>query len=389
MTKQQKIRIRDELVGVAKKKMQKACSSLVNHLKDVESGATTSEFSSSSGSDAEDIGPGYDSCLYCGKRIKQKIYRHLESVHLNEVDVLDYMKYPKSSEIRRHKQQTLRLLGNDIHKPKQGDAAIPCGTRYPQVKCPECFKWMATTSLKRHMSVCSKLVLVARRAEDEEIDQPKPDMREVRRKARIAALDRIDHWASRDVLAGMKTDEVFVLITTDPYLKLYLEYQTRRYPKPRLMANIRRRTRCVAGFLKFCRDNSDLMTMDAILRVENFDEVYRLLRRFGQINEDGDMSAPSKAKSAGEHLKECAKRIQIDAMKNGNTELHQQMSAFIAYYEADFRLIAGEVRDTLRIRQHNKAKLQPTMEDIVLLNKFLDEELGKLLSLPRPLYSQL
>ena len=235
---------------------------------------------------------------------------------------------------------------------------------------------MAETSLAKHMrEICCKVKI--EKLEQPDVIPKNMTGREFKRAARYKALEEeVSDDDAREILSKMQDDAVTGLVKADPCLwKFFLGLCNKYSTQKNGFTTISQKVRNVARFLLHCRLQTDLHSVADLLKVENFLVVMKQLKSYAGIQNDKSLRNPSKAKSGGEALLQCADRVLFHALMDKDKKLIEEITNWMSLFSKEFPNVSRIARDTLKERKYNNAAVLPLFKDIEKLDDFLNNNL--------------
>lgn len=288
-----------------------------------------------------------------------KLARHLEQVHINELDVQRALAYNKKSTEMKQVWREIMNRGDFAHNAKvlekQEGEIIPFkrptkekdGMKY--VQCETCMGTFLGSDLWRHVKKCH------------------PDERENKKLKRYhqvssASLLPFSAEAAEDfrekILNRMSNNIVSLIARNDCDIVGFGQKLFKKYAKnPHQHQYIRQKMRELARFLSSVRAaNSTIKSLRDCIDSTKFSLCIDAVRELCGYNKvDFSFKVPSLAKKLGHSLHKVARKVKIAAAKNGDIELKRKAECFIGVYLEEWESeISHAAIETLEVKKYNK-----------------------------------
>ncbi|XP_056011555.1 uncharacterized protein LOC130051986 isoform X4 [Ostrea edulis] len=320
-------------------------------------------------------------CLFCEKS-STNIRKHYLKSHKTETEVQKIMRLPLRSKNRTAEITRLRNAGNYKHnvsvlKKESGELVVVArqsNDSKPEdyLPCDECLGFFLKEGLWRHKQVCK-------------LRTGKQKSRRVQADAALLlpASNSIHAGLKEKVFGKMVRDEVTIAARNDAIIlkvgeKLYQKHGHLTH----LYSHISQKMRELGRFL-ICAKTQDLSIncLNDIIDPEKFPLAVKSTKVLCEFNEvTNTYKNPSLALKLGHLLKKCAKVAKSEALINGDVEGGSRADNFLTLCENEWTdEISSSALQTLTRNKMNKGYLLPLSEDIIRLNKFLDQKTESLL----------
>lgn len=234
-----------------------------------------------------------DSCCFCSKVIKQKLYRHFKLVHAEEIIIREAFKL--SSGKRTIIFKKLKGFGNYLHnvnpncldpivlrRPSLNEGDKPFSDYLP---CYNCLEFVSTEGLRHHQLSCIGL------------NSSKNCIKKGR--ALLPTAHEITSARVRKFLKEMKKDEIVELIEKDEIIMLYASRRANELFKLRDHLQVKREMRLIGQiysevqkqhktslpFIKFIDRDYTKYFENAFYCMIEFDEATNTMKKCHKVNE--------------------------------------------------------------------------------------------------------
>ncbi|CAK6976189.1 uncharacterized protein LOC117812108 isoform X2, partial [Scomber scombrus] len=321
-------------------------------------------------------------CFYCKKEV-QKMSRHLERMHNDEMDVAKAFSFPKNSKDRRLALDLIRNKGNfqhntDILENKKGKL-IPF--KQPKKKteaqkflhCVYCFGLFTKRSMWRHFRVCNF------KPQDETRDKGKG-----KGKTRVQALCAFAEPAPPGFsdaywkfLNNMNQDKIAIAVKKDRFI---LEYGYRLFKKNERVISqhqyVRQKLRELGRLMLAAKKVAPVNTIKELIKPENYSHVVTAARCLAGFNDEtGKYKCPSLARKVGHSLLALAMFKKSEGLKARDKGTVQDAEEFAQLYQESWKFdIASQALIQLNQSKWNSPQLLPFTQDVQSLHSQLSEK---------------
>ena len=125
-------------------------------------------------------------------------------------------------------------------------------------------------------------------------------------------------------------------------------------------------------------------------RPQRWRNVIKAVRDVAGFNTEGNRKSPSYALNIGHSLKKCSRILRNKANEVGDTIIKKRMTTFIELYEDDYmERVSGAALEALESAKHNTVKLLTLVKNVVVLSKYICNEINKAKTYHAPDYTKL
>lgn len=332
-------------------------------------------------------------CFYCHKQLKQ-LAKHFENQHSNELEVAKILAMPKNCKTRRDGFGLLLRVGDYYHNcevllKKQGELIL---VRRPNVDemrlvnysdygpCPDCLGFM----LKKHLWHHIKYGCRAKKQEEK-------SMRRNPMSESVALLahtfgENLSVDFTSNILTKLKKDKITLVCQQDLLILKFGAMQYEKYHNTQcevIRQSMRQLSRLV---LELRHLDSNKKWLSEWLLPEHFDIVVAAVKRVSYFSENRvrrpKFDVPSLALKLGYNIKKCICINKGICLRKGDIAGYEKLNAFLSIMELEWNIkISSNALATLYDRKINAVELLPLTEDLIMLNRYLNNELIKAKSL--------
>jgi hypothetical protein len=317
-------------------------------------------------------------CPYCCEGFA-KLPRHLESMHCEELDVIQACRFPRKSKERMRLLAVIRNKGNYQHNMSvmKSGSGILVPSKRPKTQidasryavCKSCLALISRSDFWKHARKC-------------EAGKPKEGKRNrsipCGRLMMTADCPALSHGLRENVLSKMNADRIALIAKND---SLILQYGENLYVKhghePHLHNFISTKMREAARLLHSCRNvDSRITNLKDCLLPQNFPSVITAIRQAAKFDAGTNtFGTPSLALKMQYILKRCCEIVDSDAIVNDDKETRTHMKNFLRLCSSGFKCkISLKAVGTLQKLRYNKTQLLPLAGDLQRLSTFLSEK---------------
>lgn len=324
-------------------------------------------------------------CCFCNKLI-QKLPRHLEQVHGDEPEVIDFLSQAKKSVVRVLMISALRKRGNNMHNKRVIETGV--GFVIPKYRskyvrfcdmmliCPQCKGLYAEKYLTKHMKTCSST--------SDDIPN-KCSSREFRRIAKeetcFIASDSILAKV-RPVIEMIRDKEILSIVKSDPVI---LSYGAKHLFKLGTGASLRKNKENVRSRMRDCAravlaariiSGKEDFNMSDFFSLDYYDVAFEVVYRVGGF--DASTFQYSKTSSFGLKFKQHLNITKVIVRKNaviaGNkTKKEDVDSAYELLNDEWPEMVSFHCRRQLNTATFNQPNLLPPTTQITKVYLYLKE----------------
>lgn len=318
-------------------------------------------------------------CLFCGKSTT-KLARHFMSFHTSERDLIPWLNASKSQ--KKVELSKLRNTGDHLHNTSvwetgAGEIVVKRKSALAKsvdefVPCPDCLAYYRKKDLWRHQCVAktvkvghSKSRVIAGRL----LLPSHPGSK---------ATHDPDKKLAREILEHVKSDEVGIVVKTDPLIFDLALRETRKngFDEDRhqyIRNKLREIARLVLALRRICGTPDGRLS--DFLKPESFSSVVQATREVAEyVAVSADYTTPSVAKKLGHTIRRCALLMKATAIEKRDTDLQERCRLFLELHEMRWNeMVSSQASRTLYRRRQNHTKRLPLSEDIQKLSAYLRE----------------
>ncbi|KAJ8932666.1 hypothetical protein NQ314_014533 [Rhamnusium bicolor] len=316
-------------------------------------------------------------CTFC-KKLVSKIARHLETVHKDEDCVKAFSALPKCNPERRKLINLIRGTGtfefNTNANYNNGDLKV---CRRPQTKknrksthyecCPKCKDYFSKITFKRHCDKC--------------LGNLKKNDRTVTvmgKRCRASVHSKASDILKNHVFPPLREDDVVRSIRYDEFVILYANLLCEQYRSPHNYKMIRSHLRLIGRFLLIMKRLEPLIkTVVDCFQPKYFDKALVAIDEIAELDTDSHLyKKPTVALNVGTILRKMANFYISECIKREDQLAKRQTKDFISLIDVNFNPKVSQTAFESRLQLSRKKKIElPSMEDIRLLNKYLNDNL--------------
>lgn len=325
-------------------------------------------------------------CFFCSKIYRHRIVEHLVGQHSKEQQVSEAL---MQTGIRRKISfESIKNLGNFKHNSEvlvagEGELIVVRRPKSANVKyddyvpCIYCYGFYKANELWRHCKYCNHQ------------DKDKNECETlVVTKARMMLAGSVNKDADLDllennVLSTMRHDEVYSMICQDDMIK--------RFGKILLHKLGTRRKNCIAQRMRqLARLRTELdkisgkkIELSDYIGPKGFDSLITAVELIAGHHENREdvasFNVPSYALRIGHHILKCAEIKRGMCIRQQNDDKLKDATSFISLFSSEWTdRISSVALTTLKTNKFNKNECLPLTEDLVLLKKFLVDNILRL-----------
>lgn len=325
-------------------------------------------------------------CTFCGTSIRNKMSRHLLSVHMDEEAVKEILLLPKRSAQRRYLLQKHVNDGNfkhNIASVQKGKGNIVVARRSLLTNrstsdftaCEFCKKWMSKKNLWRHTKVC----LVRKeyyRSHPDESDKKKQRVAAVRRGQALvnnAAFDKKGN-SLNELISRMRDDEVKQIVVSDELIcreaGLRMCGIGRKVDqKQDDIYRVSQTARMLGRIVLVARQTIPDVSLDSLIHPQNFDLIVDIAKK---LSTDKDQPALNVGRTIGNILGKVCTSKYCAALRVENRIAQQDATNVKKLIESEWnnRVNRGAVR---RMQKEKRSKVHPIplTQDLQLFREYL------------------
>lgn len=336
------------------------------------------------------------SCFYCDK-IVNKMSRHLEICHHQEMDVAKVLAMPKKSTFRREAFIELTRLGDyhyncDVLYKRSGELILirrpstvekETKTYSDYLPCPHCLGFMLKKHMWSHIKYKCKVAKRGKSAQNTENN----------RKSNFLDLSKalVAHTFPKEVSESFycniistlkKHDGVKEICGEDPLIVRFgmLLFEKFNVTKnDNIRQSMRRLGRLVLEFRKSSSKFVQASLLDC-LDPKNYDIVIQAVKNLCMLEltptDRPTLKIPSLALKIGHALRKCAALQRGSYLREGNINGDRMMTSFLSLMEIEWEnRVSSAALNTIRRAKLTKQDLLPLTSDLKKLNDYLDKSI--------------
>ncbi len=318
-------------------------------------------------------------CTFCEKMVKgNNIARHLLKWHTDSPRVYDVVCLAKRSEERLFKLEMLANEGNFKHNIKvikEGKGVLVVARRsgvtssQKYLPCEDCLKFFLKSSLSVHHNNCK-----ARKYNN--IPSDVGEKNAVRRSKHLlyGALYDMESEFLSSLLERMRDDDVKMIVEEDELIRRYgcLKVESLGSKDDQKVKDIHRVSqgcRSLARLVLLARTKKPNITLNALIRPENFDLVVRVTKELAYEKENPALSLGRYMGNLIGHI------IMVKtgySLRIGNDALCAEAEKFKKLLDSEWnaRVNAYGTKRRNTIKRRNPILL-PSTEDLITFNEYL------------------
>lgn len=347
-------------------------------------------------------------CYFCNKLYKQKIKRHLQTVHAKEPEIESLA--TKSVAEQKHRFDELKIRGNFNHNLRVLEEGVGelIVLRRPTARaniddylpCIYCLGFLQAKDLFVHTKTCEHN---KSKTDENTKDGGEADNKNVLGKSRMllaGALqqdyaDMSDEFRS-DVFNSMRYDAITKYVKTDFLILKYGMSLYRRHGRSR-HNDISQKMRSLARLVLMMREMNSVdasASLQTILNGGCFDAVLKATEAICKLeaNELGkpQFKNPSFGIRVGHMLVKAAELKKGLGIRTSCSIMISDADHFLALHKNEWtNVIASTASSTLKHRRYNNPEVLPVTSDLLKLKKFQEKVMASLtpLLLTKPTYT--
>ena len=165
----------------------------------------------------------------------------------------------------------------------------------------------------------------------------------------------------------------------DPLIRKFGERLFAKHgDKPHLITFIAQKMRELSRLVIEARkdDSYNGCTLESLLTPRNFNKLKDFTKAVTKYDDETMVYGnPSLAMKLPASIKKCASIALSSAIKAEDSEQQDSLRKFLELHQEEFPIITQKAKQTLDNRKYNKPTLLPLFEDVVRVNKQIDEEI--------------
>lgn len=325
-------------------------------------------------------------CNFCSKRVSEYA-RHLSTVHKAEKQVAKILLKPKKQ--RRQEFAALRLRAVSKYNVSvlkgnvEGELVVSrrSSKKKPDdfLPCPKCHSFMVSRHLWRHFKTCPN-----KPGSKNSMDCSNGRRANVVKQARQLLEENIEPERCKDfssnVLCLLRKDLIAKVAKRDKIIILFGKSLYKRLGNYRA-TEVCQRMRLLARLLIQINDGrSDKLTLIDCIDGKHFDTVVeaaeKLCGEMTHLTGRRVFVKPSVGLKLGHSVLKCARLKKREAIKADSKKLEHQADRFISLYQSDWMdVVSSKALMTLKLKRLNGPEMLPLTEDLLKLNKYLDDKI--------------
>lgn len=323
----------------------------------------------------------YHCCVFCGDLLAN-VPRHMKAFHDDEPQVRDILlisnKTPEGKRRIRNKWGMLVNKGDFQHNQnvkKTGQGQLIVKYRNEKKKemghCPFCFAMYSITELWRHKKNCAGYT-------EKKNEKSTPSVLKESRRLHYTYVTENEYV--QKMLGSMKQDSEVDIIRSEPLLIKWAEKMVDSVDKKQFSSKKRapsQKLRQMARFVRKCREESEIKSLEECFEPQNFDTVKRVVQLCGKQDADGEYASPSVVQRLSTYLKHVANIANSQAIKTNDETMQRNVDQFLQLRETELCVLTSSAKITLDDRKYNKTEILPVFEDIHNVSQYLDNEMKK------------
>ncbi|KAF5306232.1 hypothetical protein FQR65_LT18583 [Abscondita terminalis] len=334
--------------------------------------------------------PKQFACKFCGKILKHKIARHLQTVHKDEDEVkklslIPKIKRVKGKQLSHYEKTRARMIremnskGNFLHNLQAGKDEIIITSRRSKENqhliefriCPKCKGLYKKLSIRKHYKSCMALELNGAKKIHTYHNMVIGDIHETA------------NPLLRKALAGLKKlDDACSVLKYDPLIIAYgnmlaCKFQTSDHHGRQIRAQMRLLGRLVLTLKSL---DADITHLGALYHPAKFDILVRATYILGKFDKDSLIfKSPATARDIGHLVKEVKKLWVLECTEKNQDHLIDDAKKFMRSFKAKFSILIGTtiVESQTQMNIVKGAVVLPKLDDIKKLNVYLIENRRK------------
>lgn len=316
-------------------------------------------------------------CLYCSKPYA-KMARHLESAHIDKMDVAKALSLPKSSMERKKLLDYIRNRGNYAHNAAVMELGkgelVPC-KRPPKeaqgnyfMHCAYCQGLFTRKVLWRHMRSCKlKPGSVP----------PKPGKNRVQ--SMCTYTGPVPLHVSKQmwgVIGAMIPDPITDIIKNDHVITDVGQHLLNKGGmSAKNQQCVREKMREMGRLIDSARRFTTLKTMEDFINPKNYLETVKAVKMTcGYDSDTNKFSIPSLANKLGNTLVKVSKLLKAQGLISNNEELVRNATAFQEVHSEKWNaMVSATALRNITEAKWNVPTLMPFTEDVQKMHQFLSQ----------------
>ncbi|XP_053391155.1 uncharacterized protein LOC128553984 [Mercenaria mercenaria] len=315
-------------------------------------------------------------CLYC-RKLMPNIARHLTNKHSNEHEVAIILMLPLRSKERKSAWQELVNKGDFSHNYQVIDKGH--GTLIPKYRsrtnvddirsllpCHSCRGFYKKTDLWKHQKICC-------------VQKPTfLNSKHVRAGKLLMPHKQASKELFENVIVDMNDDEVKRTVESDDFI---LHHGNILYEEKGHEGYISSKLRELGRLLLSAKNmDADIKSILDLMKASKWDLLIAAIKNVAEYDEEScQFGIPSLVRNLGLSLKRCAEIEYSDATKNRNFKKRNLIETFLETYELKWKKCIGSTANpALEEKKCNKPQLVQLVEDVIKLNKHLEENVKRL-----------
>ncbi|XP_063067616.1 uncharacterized protein LOC134459242 [Engraulis encrasicolus] len=318
-------------------------------------------------------------CVYCQKP-NSKISRHLERKHMKELEVAKALSFPKRSRKRKVLLEELRNKGNYQHNvsviqngvgeivtSRQPSITVPVSEYLP---CQHCLGFFVRKEMWRHEQSCKLNEKMGGKKQ-------KGRKRVQATSSCLVPLPNNDVGGIKEVIYKMRQDEVQLYIRNDPLILKFGDNLFVRHGHDQAQhVYIAQKMREMGRFMLCVKKHvPSIKTLEDLLHPARFNLIVEGVRQVGKFcNDTNKYQNPSIALKIGYSLKKIGEIALGEALILGDEILKNNAKNFLKVLKARWNtFVSSHALITLQQRKWNRADSIPLTEDVMSLQKHIDQ----------------
>ena len=318
-----------------------------------------------------------NSCWYCQKKIKQKMKRHLETVHACEERVKAASTGTKGEQQAKFQkllnegnfEHNMRVLeaghGELLLRRRPSRTGIPISSFLP---CPSCKAFMLKDDLYKHGEKCSERSASGR------------PVRTIVTEAECMLPSPENDVPVSKLVDGIRDKAVRDVIMSDPTLLDYVRYTMKtKGTTPNQVKTLKNRLRLLAKLLIRAREMERAnMSMRDLCTPARFEMIVNISQELGGREEtDGQpgFKIPSVPRAIGQALGKVIMVLESTAIKLGDENHQKMLAGFDRLHKIEWSdRVNRASHHTVNMRRQKKDDGVPSTQDMKMLSELLKNE---------------
>lgn len=327
-------------------------------------------------------------CFLCHKSVIH-LSKHLITVHSNETMIAKILALPKNSRSRRVEFAKITREGNFYHncevlQSKKGELILlrrPTPDeqkKYTYINygpCPDCLGFLLKKNMRHHL----KYNCIERAKSQLESRKPIGESN-----AMLAGINKlVDSLEySVHIISKMRDDEITKECRED---KLILKFGSMMFEKYNVtQAELIRQSMRQLGRLisQIKKNHQNIDNLTQCLKPSNFEYIIEATKNIcsttSSLTNRPQFKTPSLALKIGHSLRKCANFERGDALRCGDIRKNRELENFLSLMDIEWNIrISSNALNTLHIRKLNCTQLLPITNDLIKLNKYIEDEMKR------------